>query len=952
MAYIKKLVMYGFKSFVRKTEIPFTPGINCVLGPNGSGKSNVSDGLCFVLGRLSAKSMRAAKASNLIFMGTKDVAPAKEASVEIIFDNTDNTFSLIEKEISIRRILRKNGQSIYKINNLIKTRQEVLGLLAQGGIDPNGFNIILQGEIQNFVRMHTEERRKVIEEVAGISIYELRKESSLKELGKTDEKLKEILAILKERTSYLNNLDRERQQALKFKKLEQDIQKYKASIIYNDLTKKKSEIQKINSEIIEKNKEIEQIRKIILTIETSVKSFESKIETINLTIQKSTGLEQERLNQDIANLRAELAGMIVKSENLERKLSEISKQKQELNESIRNNEISIKELKKESPTIIKKEKEIQAKKLELEKLEEKRKKFYMIKSELRSIIGRFEDKNSFLKSHINESDFLLRQIESISKELLDKKITLEKIESFKLSVAEKKSLLESLGKRESELEKVTYTNEYEIDKQEKLIENISKIDICPVCKSKVTKEHIHSIHEETIPRVSKLRKEIDESDKELSDIANKKELLKKEIEDFQIKISQGESDLMRISGINEKKDQIKNLQEKIEEAKKELLELDKKKKNLDQLFQEDSNIEQKYETARIEIQEISLRSEENVNSEISFKQREFERAKISLKQLTRDEEDLGDELKLIKKNIEIKEELLEKNKIKDKELSQKFEKLIEERDSYQKKIRENEMNQSTHKNKIYNIDQEINNIKINKARVDAEVENFENEMLGFDNVEILKINKDSLLEKLNHAKEIISNIGSVNLRSLEVYDEIKKEYDAIKEKVEIIEKEKEEIMKIIHEVDIRKKKTFIKTLDELNEIFSRNFSQLSAKGQVSLELENKKDPFEGGVNIIVKMGQGKYFDVKSLSGGEQTLIALSLIFGIQELKPYCFYILDEIDAALDKKNSERLADLLKRYMKHGQYIVITHNDEIISNATNLYGVSMHDGISKIISLKV
>ena len=527
MAYIKKLVMYGFKSFVRKTEIPFTPGINCVLGPNGSGKSNVSDGLCFVLGRLSAKSMRAAKASNLIFMGTKDVAPAKEASVEIVFDNTDNTFSLIEKEISIRRILRKNGQSIYKINNKIKTRQEVLGLLAQGGIDPNGFNIILQGEIQNFVRMHTEERRKVIEEVAGISIYELRKESSLKELDKTDEKLKEILAILKERTSYLNNLDKERQQALKFKKLEQDIQKYKASIIYSDLTKRKSEIQKINSEISEKNKEIEQIKKIILTIETSVKSFESKIETINLTIQKSTGLEQERLNQDIANLRAELAGMIVKSENLERKLSEISKQKQELNESIRNNEISIKELKKESPTIIKKEKEIQAKKLELEKLEEKRKKFYMIKSELRSIIGRFEDKNSFLKSYINESDFLLRQIESISKDILDKKITPEKIESFKLSVAEKKSLLESLGKRESELEKVTYTNEYEIDKQEKLIENISKIDICPVCKSKVTKEHIHSIHEETIPRVSKLRKEIDESDKELSDIANKKELLKK-----------------------------------------------------------------------------------------------------------------------------------------------------------------------------------------------------------------------------------------------------------------------------------------------------------------------------------------------------------------------------------------------------------------------------------------
>ena len=87
MSYIKKVVMHGFKSFPKKTELPFTPGINAILGPNGSGKSNVTDALCFVLGRLSIKSMRAAKASNLIFLGTKAAAPAKEASVEIVFDN-------------------------------------------------------------------------------------------------------------------------------------------------------------------------------------------------------------------------------------------------------------------------------------------------------------------------------------------------------------------------------------------------------------------------------------------------------------------------------------------------------------------------------------------------------------------------------------------------------------------------------------------------------------------------------------------------------------------------------------------------------------------------------------------------------------------------------------------------------------------------------------------------
>ena len=102
MVFIKKLVMHGFKSFVRKTEVPLTPGINVIIGPNGSGKSNISDALCFALGKLGMKSMRAVKAGNLIFQGTKEVAPAKEAVVEIVFDNSDKVFSLEKDEVSIK----------------------------------------------------------------------------------------------------------------------------------------------------------------------------------------------------------------------------------------------------------------------------------------------------------------------------------------------------------------------------------------------------------------------------------------------------------------------------------------------------------------------------------------------------------------------------------------------------------------------------------------------------------------------------------------------------------------------------------------------------------------------------------------------------------------------------------------------------------------------------------
>ena len=176
MPFIKKLVLRGFKSFAKETEILFDPGLNVVIGPNGSGKSNVSDAICFVLGRLSVKSIRAAKAANLIYNGGKENKPAFEARVDIIIDNSDFTFP-IQGDLTISRIVRRNGLSVYKINDETKTRQEVIDmLLAHAGIDPYGFNIILQGEISRFVEMRAEDRRKILEDVAGISIYEFRKE--------------------------------------------------------------------------------------------------------------------------------------------------------------------------------------------------------------------------------------------------------------------------------------------------------------------------------------------------------------------------------------------------------------------------------------------------------------------------------------------------------------------------------------------------------------------------------------------------------------------------------------------------------------------------------------------------------------------------------------------------------------------------------------------------------
>ena len=287
-------------------------------------------------------------------------------------------------------------------------------------------------------------------------------------------------------------------------------------------------------------------------------------------------------------------------------------------------------------------------------------------------------------------------------------------------------------------------------------------------------------------------------------------------------------------------------------------------------------------------------------------------------------------------------------------VAKKYQKMFEEKNKLQDKVRVFESQLIKEQNEKRNEESNVNNMNIEKAQINARLDTLNEELIEFKkDIEFVNIPVDKLRDKLHNAESILSRIGSVNLRALEVYDDIKAEYDKIREKVEQLDKEQEGILKIINQIDRKKKKTFMETLNDINILFSRNFSSLSTKGEVSIVPMDKKEIFNAGLEILVKISPGKYFDVTSLSGGEQTLVSLALIFAIQELHPYSFYIFDEIDAALDRRNSERLSYLLKKHMKKGQYLIITHNDSIISESSNiLYGVSMQEGVSKILSLEI
>jgi chromosome segregation protein len=954
MAYIKKLVMQGFKSFARRTEIPLENAMNAIVGSNGSGKSNITDALCFVLGRMGTKSIRAAKASNLLFSGNKQFKGSNEAVVELIFDNSDGSFSIDTQEISIKRIVRKNGLSIYKINNETKTRQELIELLAQAGIDPNGFNIVLQGEIAAMIKMSSEERRKIIEEVAGISIYETRKEKSLKELEKTEERLKETAAILKEKNNYLRNLERDRQDALNYQKMEASIKQCKAGILSKDIKEKEKEIQDLEKQKEENNKRISSIREKVSKLRIEINSCEERAKEITQIIESSTSGEQDVLHREISDLKAELAGHNVRKENYESRLNQNKNKVNDSNEKIEELREEIDLMLKKSPEV-KKQKEIQR---ELEEkindLEKQRRVYYNLKSEISTLESKREEKQKVLIKYEKELEMINNSVSQIFQDLKYSK-TKENAEELKNKTAHEitklKSSVQEIEVEILGIERKNAVFDQTIDREGKLIKDIASLEDCPLCRNKITAEHRKNV-------VGRAKEKISASEEGLKSNSKRREELRNLLEETKSKISLNETklheisfEIMKIKSCDDKKEQIKKIMVSSEEDKGIIEGIEKRLSNLSKEFDKLRNVEERYEETKLNMKDLSL-VDSDLDGESYVKQRDMERMKVEVKSLERDSEDCKQELNKILEKIKDIRAVLSKKEEQEQELYEKFRKFYSERNEVQDKKKALETNLIGLQHEIKTEDEKNYSIKLREAELNAKLESLEDEFKEFKGEEIFPGSRDTLVSRLGTLQVKLAQLGSINMRALETYDQVKQVCDAIQEKVDVVMNEKEKIKQIITEIDKKKKKSFMKTLVAVNELFTRNFSQVSRKGEVFLDLSNKESPFEGGLDIVVKVGRGKYFDVTSLSGGEKTMVALSLIFAIQEHNPYCFYVFDEIDAALDKHNSELLAGLIKRYMVSGQYIIVTHNDVLIESAPVLFGVSMQEGISKIVSQRL
>ncbi len=245
MPYIKKIELKGFKSFGPQTiKVSLDRGFTAITGPNGSGKTNIMDALLFSLGELSTRRLRAENSAKLIFHGSEKAGldKAKMAKVVVQFDNTDGTMPVDTTTVTISREVYRNGQSVYRLNGRRMSRTHVTETLSMGAISSMSNNIIPQGTITRLTDLTSIERRKIIEDLIGIAQYDSEKTEAEEKLRAADISIRTAMGRIDEVQKRLDDLERERNQLLRYNFIQTETRKFQAVKISSDIAQQNIKI--------------------------------------------------------------------------------------------------------------------------------------------------------------------------------------------------------------------------------------------------------------------------------------------------------------------------------------------------------------------------------------------------------------------------------------------------------------------------------------------------------------------------------------------------------------------------------------------------------------------------------------------------------------------------------------------------------------------------------------
>ncbi|MHA1190702.1 MAG: AAA family ATPase [Promethearchaeota archaeon] len=669
MTYIKKISMTGFKSFGERTvTIRLSSGFTCIVGPNGAGKSNIIDALCFALGRLSKKTMRAKNLEDLIFAGSRGKNASQRASVTLYFDNSDKIFPGGTDTFDITRTIKKGGGGGYKMNEKKATRQQILNALAAANIDPDGSNqFVLQGKIVELTHMNAEDRRLFIEELIGLQKYDEMKDSTMKELEKAERDLGQFEAIFKEVSAQLKKVEKEKNDALTWKEFDEKIKLYNAQLIALKISKLREDEAQLELKIEDANKIIEEVNEKIIMQEDALKQESLVMDNVQKTIFEKEN-ERETINEVITQLKTNLSSnqtslnIAKKSiEKLQQEIKTLENKQMELQESQTFDSL----IEEVSTEIVEKESNIEDLKKEIEEKQQSQSEFD----------GKIKDKNDEKSSHKAEISKIKQKISSNNTQITLLKETIQKNKD------KKEKLVSELNRIKGDAENIDDAMKL-IKKQETEIRSNINGMRAKINEEKNKQKNLEGQITQIQEEKNKLNTKLTEMQSFLSSMNTEIKMNMERIKRLNLQKVSIEKKIQELSKGKDSEEALKELLREKNTILKELSELKSKAKEQDSTFRKnEQNLE------------LMVMKQNSIESTIFDNKAKIEnintRLKISNKELTSLEREKRDfELKVSSLDVHLTkiDKELENYKIKKENVQRRIGELNKEKDILLKKI--------------------------------------------------------------------------------------------------------------------------------------------------------------------------------------------------------------------------------------------------------------------------
>ena len=844
----KKIQLTGFKSFAEKTNFLIEEGLTGIVGPNGCGKSNIVESLRWCMGETSAKSMRGSGMEDVIFSGTSN-KPSKniaEVSIALSNENKDGPIQYNElDEIEIRRKIEKDKGSKFYINNKevrAKDAQMFFADLSTGAHSPS---LISQGRIGALVTAKPADRRAILEEAAGIAGLHVRRHEAELRLSAAENNLKRADELRRQQERQLANLQKQAEEAAKYKSVSEEIKKVEAGLYYLKLKDIDHEI-KLENEI---NTEAED----------QVKEFNSQLENLEKRITDETNKVTPIRERNIENLS--------KIQRLNLELKSLDEENERIEEEIKS-----------------------------------------IKNSLR-MIDEDIDREKSIVIDANSNEKRLKEEKGELIEIDSKYYETEKLSNQDLDVAK-----ENLKREQDKVDRILDT--FSSENLRKNIEQINKIiDQITAAKNLIDEQNN-----------SAALKVLDECKENLSYLNIK---IKDTVEGDKITV------------LNETNEIIKKLQEKYAD-----------------IYSNNQNIKKESVKRNERIQKIDLEIEswKNLltNSEKMVRELNDRKNKQTLK--------LNDLEKQPQLQAEKKGQISESLRISEKEQNENETIIVEIDDKILKlsnELKDTKENSIEIRERKASSGATIDGLSKRRSdlleRVSAELNLSEEKLLEFSNLEKEVefpdvVTQEELLDEKKRQRE---KLGSVNLRA----DEETSKYEV---EIKKMEKDRQDLVtaiiklkESISELNQKGRERLLEAFEKVNRKFNEVYTKLFNGGNAKLELVDSDDPLDAGLEMLVSPPGKRLQSITLLSGGEQALTALSLIFAVFLTNPSPICVLDEVDAPLDDANVTRFCNLLTELTKitSTRFIIVTHHALTMSKMDRLYGVTMPEkGISQLVAV--